>query len=113
MNTHEILVAARNNLDRRAWVPYAAAGPRHFCAMGTISYVVTGKTNFDADSSDEGLGAREALRHAAGSGSIASWNDARGRTKQEVLDAFDRAISATSPPPPDPELPEVCDGVTA
>jgi hypothetical protein len=40
------------------------------------------------------IGAEDLIRKAIGGGSIIGWNEVRGRTHAEVLDAIDRAIVA-------------------
>jgi hypothetical protein len=101
MTTHEVLVKARNLIGRDGWVQRdwgAPGGPR--CAVGVIS-----------DSGGDGasrITARRAVAEAAGveddgwGGAVITWNNAPGRTKAEVLAAFDKAIAATAPEPPDP-----------
>jgi hypothetical protein len=98
---HEVLVKARNRLARRhGWhgrrvhlfgdarcaglAISDAAGGYHGAALRAF-YAATGEAGA-----------------YAGPISIYRWNDAPGRTKKEVLAAFDRAIAATAPAPADP-----------
>lgn len=112
MTTHEVLVAARNMVQKGWWHSPDGCREGHVCAGIAI---------MDAAPSHEVFGfEREAYRTlasilgldiACGAGidilPIYQWNDAPGRTVEEVLAAFDKAIAATSPPPPDPSLPEL------
>jgi hypothetical protein len=99
MNTHEVLVAARNLIDRQGWCQqpgenFAVHG-RPQCALGALDLV---EPNWIA------AGVPHALyRHLPGDlGSVVEFNDEPGRTKDEVLALFDKAIAATAPEPADP-----------
>jgi hypothetical protein len=100
VTTHEVLVAARNRLERVGWQQYFSydAGPN--CALGHLR-IVGGEDTYPS-------AAYHALKVAIGvEGPIGKWNDTKGRTKAEVLAAFDRASAATAPPPPDLQLSEL------
>lgn len=105
MDAHEVLVKARNYIDQKGWA-YRRGGwereqPTGRCAMNAVTC-----EEVRADRETES-GALNLLAEAAGLTDlieIPSWNDAPGRTKAEVLAAFDAAISATAPPPEDPLL---------
>jgi hypothetical protein len=108
VTTHERLVAARNKVDRDGWirlgaVPYVERGPISSCAQNAI-------TNNEEPDIKAWRPAADAFADAAGIGhwsGIPVWNDRPERTKAEVLAAFDRAIAATAPPPPDPQWSEL------
>jgi len=95
----EVLIAARWILEHNGWTRgnmcerngvqsdvFSARTGDCFCAMGAIW----------ATESNEDLRQRSlvALRVFAAVSSIPYWNDAPGRTKADVLAAFDRAIEA-------------------
>jgi len=63
-----------------------------FCSVGAIKRA-------SGDTSDSAIGhhgAWEALSRTTNSESVMEWNDTPGRTKEEVLAAFDRAIAKAS-----------------
>jgi hypothetical protein len=101
-------VNARNKIDRVGWirlgaVPCIALTPGAACALNAI-------TDDEEDAIRLWRPAAEAFAEAAGIGhwsGIPVWNDHRDRTKAEVLAAFDAAIAATAPPPPDPQWSEL------
>lgn len=98
MTTHEVLVAARNLIDRKGWSPYASGGPTMPEAAQCAGLACAAANGALGGVS---LDASRALREVVG-GDVYDWNDAPGRTKEEVLTAFDEAIAATAPPPADP-----------
>lgn len=77
------------NADGQA-VPNDSKSAQCFCTIGAIRRV--------ADHGSEPLGpyleAVVAVRQAAGTRNIPSWNDNSNRTKEEVLEAFDKAIKS-------------------
>lgn len=92
MTALEILKAAREKVAA-GWTQKfyfrEVAGVGCFCAMGAVNEaaVVAGYADH--------AGALDALKHAidgVSEMSIVHWNDRAGRTKDEVLAAFDRAI---------------------
>ena len=112
---HRVLVDARNGLARDGWAQRGMPsvhkeGPSPHCALGWLP-----------SHPDLFHSAADVLRRVIDLGAygcIAEWNDAPGRTKEEVLAAFDRAIAATAPPPqdwpaPDPEDLSLSAGVPA
>jgi hypothetical protein len=94
-----VLLVARTIIDCEGWTQetYARTAdgdgtdvddPKAscFCSLGAIwavSFAHGGQ-----------LGAITAVERAMNSGNLVGWNDAPGRTKEEVLSAFDRAIAA-------------------
>jgi hypothetical protein len=103
MTTHEALVEARNLIERDGWCQWAAADGRGaHCMGGALGRVTQGDPNCTFTETE--LAAFRALGEATGTKDygIPGWNDKPGRTKEEVLAAFDRAIQATAPHPADP-----------
>lgn len=104
MTTHEVLVAARNLIDRGGWAhrghgdwTFERVGAR--CALNAI-------TNNGARACSEYTDPVKELGAAIGCSDVTAaaaeiprWNDTPGRTKAEVLAAFDEAIAATAPEP--------------
>jgi len=100
MNTVEILKGAKALLETKGWTQGAYARgksgrvvkqPRNavcFCGIGAISVAAGGNTDDDL-----GYDAYKALERIVGSG-FPHYNDAPGRTKEEVLAVFDKAIAA-------------------
>jgi len=97
MDAHEVLVAARNLIDREGWRQDFGVEGVERCAVEAISDSTVG---ISADDVSAVLASVLGVPNSWGL--IGAWNDAPERTKQEVLDAFDRAIAATAPPPADP-----------
>lgn len=63
-----------------------------FCALGAIRVATSGSVNVPYDDNyGTYYDARMIFRHTIG-GPIPSWNDTAGRTKEDVLEAFDKAI---------------------
>lgn len=96
MTAHDALVAARNDLAINGWGSYGdeprdASASGH-CALGAFHGVVR------TDTRKEALAALAAAMGVLPR-EIPNWNDARGRSKAEVLAAFDEAIAATAPEP--------------
>jgi hypothetical protein len=99
MTTHEVLVKARNRIERTGWTQ-ALTGPRHGpnCIYAACSWEA-GTSVGTAKAANELRNALE-LKHPRLS--LMVWNDQSSRTKEEVLAAFDKAIAATAPEPADP-----------
>lgn len=104
MTTHEVLVAARNYLEREGWAQghwpdfgewiYPPDSPNATCASNVLK-------RLECDEPERWKARRELLK-AIGRDDVADifrWNDTPGRTKAEVLAAFDKAIAATAPDP--------------
>lgn len=90
MTTHEVLVAARNEIDRRGHCRGYGEGGEGFCVHQAIGWADSSPISEEASVLMKDLGA------------TVEWNDAPERTKAEVLALFDRAIAATAPAPADP-----------
>ena len=111
MNEHEVLVKARNLLDRDGWTQGRfgdVGGP--YCARGAL-VVAAGAPRPATVPPSRHCGALNSAYHLlqliVGVETIgADWNDTPGRTKEEVLAAFDAAIAETAPPPEDIPLPD-------
>lgn len=100
--THEVLVAAKAYLLKYGWQQdlYGKdGGPR--CMVGAVSSALGCPV-----AHAEGHDAAFALARVLGAGDpetardtivIPHFNDGEGRTLDEVIDAFDRAILATAP----------------
>lgn len=107
MDTHEVLVAARNLLEREGWVQRRGVTENGRCAVGATG-CVAGLTPescpvgaFDAfREANNALAV--VLRERGESARVVDWNDTPGRTKEEVLALFARAIALTAPAPQDP-----------
>lgn len=101
---HRHLVDARNRIDRVGWSNGNGVGR---CAANAISDVVRepgrGCWSEAHEAFADAIGVPSGYARSVG---IFDWNDAPGRTVDEVLDAFDRAIAQTAPPPPDVPLPD-------
>jgi hypothetical protein len=105
MTTHEVLVAARNLIDREGWIQNAHYAPEGRCVRGALSDVTRGKTDLGY------YHATRAFSDVVDEVLIGAWNDHPDRTKAEVLAAFDKAIAATAPEPPDPQWSELVEAV--
>jgi hypothetical protein len=94
----EVLVAARWMIDNVGWCQknYRIVNDNHvpvsFCALGAIEEVVVNSPDliFGAKSLlREQLGVKDANPYSY----VPSWNDQAGRTKEEVLELYDLAIT--------------------
>jgi len=81
----QMLVSARNLLQS-GWCQHVLhqAGDKH-CALGAL--------RVSADNPYHELYGCWHLEQTAGITNIVDWNDAPGRTQQEVVELFDRAIA--------------------
>lgn len=115
---HRVLVEARNVQDKSAWFGPPEEGDLedeqpHRCALMSLCEAAE-------ELREDPQPALAAFRAAAGipdpptpfPTNIPGWNNAPGRTKAEVLAAFDRAIQATAPEP-DTSFLEAQDGFLA
>lgn len=87
-----VLLAARTLIDCEGWTQ---GGFRHVASDGRVERCMLGAV-IDAALTGYGLQANTQMRLRGVLGGVApmAWNDAPGRTKEEVLSAFDRAIAA-------------------
>lgn len=80
-----ILERAKNLINAHGWTQGTyGSEDEGFCLMGAVS-----RANDDVIP----WGAIDHLVSALGSEQIIGWNDTFGRTKEEVLDLFDRTIA--------------------
>lgn len=98
MDTHEVLVAARNLIDREGWADHARGGDRSPTGPQCAGLACTAAAG---EWGGVSLHAVVALQDVVGE-DLYQWNDTPGRTKEEVLAAFDKAIAETAPAPMDP-----------
>jgi hypothetical protein len=70
----------------RGWCQHALEADGGVCAIGAINKALTGNAHIMGEHGPYG-----ALIDAIGSVSIADWNNAPKRTKDEVIEAFGRA----------------------
>lgn len=92
--TAKVLEKARKRLIDNGWCQGWAGSPNGpACASGAIQFTAREIRDWESGSlrADD---ARKALRKAIGKKYITDWNDARTRTKKQVLGAFTRAINA-------------------
>lgn len=117
LTTHEVLVGARNYLEEHGWVQATMTDGERVCVLGAIK-AASGRV---ARPWHCGLFPHvqvliQALTGKVGAVSsdpLTRWNDAPGRTKEEVLDLFDKAIALTAPQPDTTFLAEVREEVPA
>lgn len=135
MNTHEILVTARNLIDKYGLLQGAFGSPEEgFCAVGAISHahrVPSNRPHFDYKAVNFDYKAVNALMSAIKGAesfrslltaltgtetmgdfeggfnfsNISMWSD--DSSKEEVLEVFDKAIANTAPEPEDLQLDEI------
>jgi len=82
----DVLDDAADLLEREGWIQGAATAPEGYCVEGAIE-AVTGQSVALVSPRDDASDAESALRRIVGRRAY-QWNDAPGRTKPEVLDAF-------------------------
>jgi hypothetical protein len=97
----DVLDDAADLLERGQWIQHLESdGQGGRCAFGAIEAV--------APSRVYACCAESVLLHTVDrSGNIASWNDAPGRTKQQVLDAFRAAAKQERMRPETPAPPRI------
>lgn len=96
--TKEILVAARALIAEKGWCTGVMARDANGHAVGeqdsnAACYCVLGALTA-ANGDEIPNSVYVAFAYANGAESIVDWNDVKGRTKEEVLEAFDKAIAA-------------------
>lgn len=93
--TRKILDDAAN-LIRGGWIQLKSSNPEqtHYCAVGAIG---AASRRIDNDflsflaNETSAMSALDALNRVVGQGGIITFNDAPGRTKEEVLEVFKKA----------------------
>jgi hypothetical protein len=105
VNTHEVLVAARNLIDREGW-KQAKSRYEFGVGPGRCAYIALWDATMEGDCvtlvanrATDVLAEFIPRSGGTSSGDLYDWNDAPGRTKEEVLALFDEAIAATAPEP--------------
>lgn len=98
VTTHEMLVAARNLIDREGHYRGSWSNGRGYCIHSAIG-AVTADYDFGPSTIATAHAASDLMQAR---GYTTDWNDAPGRTKAEVLAAFDEAVAETAQPPADP-----------
>ena len=90
MKTVDVLKQARQNIVEYGWIQGQYRTDEGYCALGAIEDVPVGDQTR--------LGAIGALLNQVPVtfGGVAIYNDAEGRTKEDILGLFDRAIEAES-----------------
>lgn len=85
MTAKGLLIEARKKIAEDGWTQGWYHNQGRYCAMGALFFVTntTDPTEFDS--------AVEILKGVVGE-NVVAFNDARGRTQDEVLAAFDKAI---------------------
>lgn len=103
-DVHTVLVRAKGHLLNDGWCQNALHDDegRH-CALGAI-LAATGQRTFDVGSA--GAAAAGNLRRSLSGDSVAYWNNARERTFDDIIAAFDRVILSTAPAETPTETPE-------
>lgn len=98
MKASEYLAAARNEIEN-GWVQGTIRNNEGVCALGAIDNVARQQQPATLDDytriTQAGSGAAKALEMLAkefGTTSIPDYNDRMGRTKEDVLNWFDKAI---------------------
>lgn len=86
-NAHKVLVDGRNVLLRTGWTQYAILDPSGRVCLSGAMYIASPLHCSKA---------MTVLASMVGS-PIANWNDAPGRTLNQVLQVLDQAIAATAP----------------
>lgn len=96
LSTHEVLVAAKGWLIKGGWqqLKWGSHTDGPFCALGAIGKVARGEV---AQPAKRAVADEVGIPRDAPAAELMGWNDAPGRTFEEVIDAFDRAIWATAP----------------
>lgn len=95
MKTSELLRKAADEIRRRGWTQRSYGSDEvnykncAVCALGAIHAVIGNGDPWYLGL--EGDGARNELARVVGEKLPHRWNDAEGRTVEEVLDAFERA----------------------
>jgi hypothetical protein len=93
VNTKEILIRGKQKILERGWCQHMSIAPDGRCCM--IGALALAAERFDGAD----YPARRVLENVIGPvWSIPSFNDAPGRTKEEVLEVFDKAITLAGSP---------------
>lgn len=99
LTVKEVLQHAKEILETNEWhqgslCKYADGQPYSFCMLGALSKVkIAINTSTDDFSTCSTRRAATDIIFSIIAGPLALWNDASGRTKEEVLRVFDQAIA--------------------
>jgi hypothetical protein len=88
----EILVKAKDILCTKGWIQGTFEKDGACCALGALGNA----TGDVAGCYFDEVEAEHVLRRVVPNGRIVAFNDTPGRTKEEVLEAFDQAIALAS-----------------
>jgi hypothetical protein len=89
MTTVELLRAAKDQLLTRGWIQHAERRPDGVCLQGAV--LAVGGFSWEAFVALQVLAC--ALPEAESYNPVTYWNDAEGRTPEEVLALLDQAIA--------------------
>lgn len=110
----EVLVRARALIEERGWIQGSAGDERGYCSLGAIVNALGSQDPGARHPTEASLGAIRTLASVASGdppyllaevgilrvqGIVIDWNDAPGRTQEQVLRAFDVAIARCGPGP--------------
>lgn len=90
MTTKELLIRAKEIIERDGWLNYSIPERDHKykkCVVEAIHYADDGPFSIYTT-------AKDIFRSANDISSIVPWNDDKERTVEEVYEAFDKAIAA-------------------
>lgn len=98
MTAKDVLVSAKNLINIEGWIQYEPHNPYGYCIVGALREVAGWeKCMRDENRYNAYVKASAAVSDAIKSiaektTAIPDWNDSSSRTKQEVLDMFDKAV---------------------
>lgn len=91
MTVSNLLQEARALIER-GWCQGELQIKERYCVIGAIE--TAGETAGEKYFGETVMTAQKVLWvHSGGGGSLAAWNDTAGRTREEVLALFDRALT--------------------
>lgn len=104
MNTKDYLVEAKNLILNHGWVQGGYGNERQgYCAVGALTQVQNNLVERGVDETEAFAAFMEAdsaiedaLRQHGYVTAIPFWNDASGRTREQVLEIFDAAAQAVA-----------------
>lgn len=98
LSPKDILVEAKNILNTEGWIQFTYHDGKGYCMLGAMYKAVGAEYNahgIPVYSREQADAVEKAAKNFKGIAGEEGWppffNDANGRTKQEVLDAFDLA----------------------
>ena len=87
-----ILNAAADYIEEHGWCQYALVMSGRVCMLGAVNAAICGDPAGGGDMLP--FEVTDMLHRATGSASLSSWNDARERTKEQVVRALREAAQA-------------------